>query len=133
MTDFALIASQANQWKTAVGSVSSGMSALGVDTMNDELYKMTAALSLVSGLVQMYEAANGIVKMCSTIMAARNAAHALAESSNPVGWGKLALAGAAMATATGVCTYILSCNVLRADLSSPSDRKMIAQTVGAMV
>lgn len=123
-------------WKSlgdAAGSIDSGLSGLGVDVLGDTLQKMSAAITLSSGIAELAAVAVTMMQRENAEKAAEAVASATAVSLIPgYGQASVALAGAAMAV-VGASVGALLTYTLRADLSTPSGNTSLGQQLGAIV
>lgn len=98
--------------KSSISGVTNGLKALGM--LNDEqtqtLQKVEGALSLVTGMLGLAVAAKAIQETKTTIEEAKAVTLTAANSLTPVGWGKIALAGA-VAGATSIALYTAVNNI----------------------
>lgn len=123
-------------WKalgSSAGALDSGLNGLGVDVLGDALQKMSAAMTLSSGVAE-------LVALSVTMMQRDNvqkSAEAIAEASvlsliPGYGQASIAIAGASMAL-VGATVGALLTYTLRADLSSPSGNTSLGQQLGAVL
>lgn len=123
-------------WKSlgdAAGSIDSGLSGLGVDVLGDTLQKMSAAITLSSGIAELAAVAVTMMQRENIEKTAEAVATASAISLIPgYGQASVALAGAAMAV-VGASVGALLTYTLRADTSSPSGNTALGQRLGAII
>lgn len=119
-------------WQESVQNVATGMSGLGAQELAgttqsaaDALDVMVGSMEIIGGIVTMVQALNSVASI-------RAVAGTVANASNPIGWGRIALALGAAGIAAGV-TYPLVRNYrLKANLENPSDVQGLVQKLGVI-
>lgn len=123
-------------WKAlgeTAGSLDSGLSGLGVDVLGDSLQKMSAAITLSSGVAELAALSVSLMQRENMQKTAEAVATASAMSVIPgIGQVSVGLAFASMAI-VGASVGALLTYSLRADLSSPSGNTALGQQLGAVV
>ena len=90
-----------------------------------------AAASLMSGVASGYQVLMSVVEAKNTIAAAKAAALTAANATNPIGWGKIALAAAAFSAAAVVTAGIME-YTLKGDTESTVGRSNIVSSIEGM-
>jgi hypothetical protein len=116
----------------AAGSLASGMAGLGGDELAQTVAKASAAINMVSGVVQVASLAVTLMQRENLKDASEAVATASAMAFVPVvGWTNVAAATVASAAVGATLGAVLTYK-LRGDLSSPSGRTSIAQMAGGL-
>lgn len=117
----------------SAGSLSGAVAGLGGDELAQTLGKASAAINLVSGVVQVASLAVTMMQRENIRDTAEAIATATAMSFVPVvGWPRIAM-GLAASSIVGASVGAVLTYKLRGDLSSPSGRTATAQMVGGLV
>ena len=127
----------ANGMTSAAGSISaivSGANSLfGVS--NDVMkYAQTAAsaASLITGLASGYQALLAVKEITATLGASKAVALTAANATNPIGWGKIAIAVTAF-TAAAVITEELLNYTIKGDTETAIGRSGIISAIGGLI
>lgn len=132
MMGLEVVADMGGMWQEAAQNVATGMSGLGAQELADTSQRAADALDIMAGSMEII---GGIATIMTTLNAratAQAVAATAANATNPIGWGKIAIAlGAAGLTAATVYPIVRSYR-LKADLSKPSEVQGVVQKIGVI-
>ena len=128
-----VVGDMAGMWKESTSALASGISGLGASETADQLSKLTSALDILAGSMQIAGTVATILSSLNSVSSAEAAAETAVNAAlGPIGWGKIALAVAAMGTVSAL-TYSIMAYTLRADLSTPSGTQAVTQSLGVIM
>lgn len=132
MMGLEVVADMGGMWQEAAQNVATGMSGLGATELADSTQRAADALDVMTGAMQII---GGVATLMATLNAKASAeavARTAANSWNPVGWGRIAIALAAAGIAAGVTYPLVRSYTLKADLSKPSEVQGVVQKLGVL-
>lgn len=120
-------------WQESVQNVSTGMAGLGAQELADTTQQAADAMDVMVGSMQIVGGIVTIIQSLNAAAAVKAVTGTVLNSTNPIGWGRIALATGAAAIAAAVTFPIVRNYRLKANLESPSDVQGLVQTLGVIV
>lgn len=119
-------------WQESIQNVATGMSGLGAQELTGTTQKAADALDVMVGSMEIIGGVVTVIQSLNSMAAIRAVAGTVANASNPIGWGKIALATGAAALAAGVTFPLVRNYRLKANLENPSEVQGMVQTLGVI-
>lgn len=132
MMGLEVVADMGGMWQEATQNVATGMSGLGMTELADSTQRAADALDVMAGSMQIVSGIAAIMTALNAKAAAQAVAGAAVNASNPIGWGKIAIALAAAGVAAAVTYPLVRSYTLKADLSKPSEVQGVVQKLGVL-
>ncbi len=119
-------------WQESIQSVSTGLAGIGADELADTTQTAADAMDAMVGSMQIIGGIVTIIQSLNSMAAIKAVTGTVANASNPIGWGKIALATGAAALAAGVTFPLVRNYRLKANLENPSEVQGLVQTLGVI-
>lgn len=132
MMGLEVVADMGGMWQEATQNVATGMSGLGATELADSTQRAADALDVMAGAMQIVSGIATIMTTLNAKAAAQAVAGTAANATNPIGWGKIAIALAAAGVAAAVTYPLVRNYTLKADLSKPSEVQGVVQKLGVL-
>lgn len=121
---------QSKSWADAISQISDPLGNLGMEKLAASVMLGAQLMGFVGTLREIYLAYQAKLDKDIAATSAEVAGLTAANATNPYGWGKIALAAGAAATASFVCTYTITSII--GDMQSDSGQTATAQQTAAM-